>query len=522
MVKIKPIFFIALVFICTYFSFYPSLNNGFTNWDDSLYVVDNPAVKDLSLKGLSNIFTTFHRGLYKPLVILSFALEYHFFKLDPVVYHKTNLILHLINCVLVFIFIYMLCANSWVAFISALLFGIHPLHVESVAWISERKDMLYALFFISSLISYLNFLMGKGMKYYYFSLILFIASLFSKPMGITLPFITFICDYSFGIKVDKKNLLQKIPFFIIVFVFSLVTFNSARGYVHLESDFNVLDNILIACYGVVFYIVKLFMPFNLSALYPYPLKEGNYLPVVFLLSPLVVIYVLWRVFKTRKYTKDVIFATAFFLLAVLPVLQLVPSGPAVAADRYTYISSIGLFYVVGSAVFWLYSKKIKNNFSRTIVSVFMVFIIAGLMFLTQQRCKVWHDSITLWSDVIAQFPDARLAYQGRGAGYAVYGYFDKAILDFKRAVSLDPGYSGIYDDMGNAYANKGDFELAFSSYSKALQLDPRNGKAYYNRAVAYFERKEYFKAWDDLHKAEYFGHNVNPDFLNDLKKVSGR
>jgi len=164
MAKIKPIVLIALVVICAFFSLSPSLNNGFTNWDDPGYVIDNPDIKDISLKGLSNIFTTFHRGLYKPLIILSFALEYHFFKLDPLAYHITNLILHLINCVLVFVFIFILCANPWVAFISAFLFGIHPLHVESVAWITERKDMLYTLFFLGSLISYLIFRKGQGMK----------------------------------------------------------------------------------------------------------------------------------------------------------------------------------------------------------------------------------------------------------------------------------------------------------------------------------------------------------------------
>ncbi len=520
--KIKPIVFISLVFICTFFSFSPSLNNGFTNWDDNVYVINNYAVKDFSLKGLNNIFTTFHRGLYKPFVFLSFALEYHFFQLDPLVYHKTNLILHLINCVLVFVFISILCANSRVAFISALLFGIHPLHVESVAWISERKDMIYSLFFLSSLISYLNFLRGKGLKYYYFSLILFIASLFSKPMGITLPFITFICDYLFGIKCDKKNLLQKIPFFIIAIVFIVLTFNAAKDFVNYEPDFNALDNFFIACYGVVFYIVKLFMPFNLSAYYPYPLKAGNYLPVVFLLSPLAVIFILWGAFKSSKYTKDIIFGIAFFLAAVFPALQLVPSGPAIAADRYTYISSIGVFYIVGVAIVWLYSKKLKNNFLKAMVSVILVFMTVSLLFLTRDRCKVWHDSVTLWSDAIAKFPDARLPYQGRGAGYAKQGDFSSAISDFKRAVYLDPSHSGTYEDMGNAYASKGDFELAFSNYSRALQIDPKNGKAYYNRAVAYFLKKEYNKAWEDVHNAEYLGYDADFNFLQDLKKVSGR
>lgn len=520
--KIKPIILISLVLISAFFSFYPSLNNGFTNWDDYIYVVNNPVIKDFSLKGLSNIFTTFHRGLYKPFVFLSFALEYHFFQLNPFAYHITNLVFHLINCILVFVFIFILCANLRVAFISALLFGIHPLHVESVAWISERKDMIYSFFYLCSLISYLNFLKGKGMKYYYSSLVLFIASLFSKPMGISLPFIILICDYLLGIKFDKKNLLQKIPFFAIIIVFVALTFNATKEFIYNKPNFNALDNIFIACYGFLFYIVKLFMPFNLSAYYPYPLKTGNYLPVVFLLSPLAVISLLWGAFKTSKYTKDIIFGIVFYLAVVLPALQLVPAGPAVTADRYAYISSIGIFYIVGKAIVWLYSKKLRNIFLRAVVSVFLVFITAALLFLTRDRCKVWHDSMILWSDAISKFPDARLPYQNRGPAYAELGDFDKAISDFKRAISLDPGHCGLYEDLGNAYASKGDFESAFSNYNRSLQIDPKNGKAYYNRAVAYFIKKEYNKAWEDVYIAEDLGYDVDFNFLEDLKKESGR
>ncbi len=556
MLEIKPIALIFLVLICAFFSFSPSLNNGFTNWDDQFYVIDNPDVKDLSLKGLNEIFTTFHRGLYKPFVILSFAVEYHFFKLDPSAYHKTNLILHLINCILVFVFISILCANSWVAFISALLFGIHPLHVESVAWITERKDMLYAFFFLGSLISYLNFRRGQGMKYYYFSLFLFVASLFSKPMGIFLPFMTFACDYLQGKRFDKNNFLQKIPFFIIAAAFVGLTFNATKDYVKYEPYFNALDNVFIGCYGVVFYIVKFFVPFNLSALYPYPSKVGSYLPAVFLLSPLAVIFFLWGALKTGKYTKDIIFGIVFYLLAVFPGLQFVPSGPAIAADRYAYISSIGIFYIVGAVIFRFYSKKLKNNFLTALVSVFLVFMMAGLMFLTRDRCKIWHDSVTLWSSVIVKFPDAKLPYQNRGAAYlelgdfdnaaldfkrAIYldpvhavlydnlgkayagkGDFDNAILDFKRAIYLDPGQSDTYYNLGNAYAGKGDFESAFSCYDRALSIDPGNGNAYYNRAVTYFLNQEYNKAWADMHSAQYHGYEGDPNFLEDLKKVSGR
>jgi tetratricopeptide (TPR) repeat protein len=200
----------------------------------------------------------------------------------------------------------------------------------------------------------------------------------------------------------------------------------------------------------------------------------------------------------------------------------VPSGPAIAADRYSYISSIGVFYIVGAAIFCLYSKKFKKNFLRAVVSVFLVFIITGLLFLTRERCKVWHDSITLWSDAIAKFPYASLPYRARGPAYAEQGDFEKAILDYRRTVYLDSNQIMSYDDIGNDFVSIGKFELAFFSYGRALQIDPKDAKAYNNRAVAYFLKKEYNLAWADVHNAEYFGYDVDPNFLEDLKKLSGR
>src|SRR3989339_423851 len=221
MQKRNIIFSVCLILIVTFISYHSSIKNDFVNWDDNLYITGTNKIRELSLKSIVNFFT-------------SFDIEYKFFKLNPHAYHLTNLILHLINCLLVFWLIVLLSKKASVSFIVALLFGIHPLHVESVAWISERKDVLYALFYLGSIISYIYYLKGEtlhfiqgdskkqndgGKKYYYYSIFLFLLSLLSKSMAVTLPFVLILTDYLNNKKINKNTLKEKIPFFILSIVF---------------------------------------------------------------------------------------------------------------------------------------------------------------------------------------------------------------------------------------------------------------------------------------------------------------
>ena len=172
-------FCLSIIFIVTSISFYPSLNNGFTNWDDETHVVDNSSIKTLTWKTVADLPASLLIGNYIPLTALTYMLEYRFVRLNPFVYHATNLVLHLLNCLLVFWFVYLISRGIFVAFAASLLFGIHPLHVESVAWISERKDVLYALFFLASLICYGYYLKKLlSPKYYYLSVFFFLLSLY--------------------------------------------------------------------------------------------------------------------------------------------------------------------------------------------------------------------------------------------------------------------------------------------------------------------------------------------------------
>ena len=215
----KIILSLCLILAILAISLFPSLKNDFINWDNQQYTTKNKTITELSWRNIETIFDRTYMGHYHPLTLLSYSLEYRFFKLNPFAYHLTNLILHLLNGLLVFWLILMLKGGVLTSLVVSLLFGIHPLHVESVAWIFERKDLLYSFFFLGSLIVYLAYLKTRGVRYYALSLFLFLLSLFLKSMAVTLPFVLVLCDTLLHRKIDRKCLIEKIPFLVTAFIF---------------------------------------------------------------------------------------------------------------------------------------------------------------------------------------------------------------------------------------------------------------------------------------------------------------
>ena len=418
----------CLILITVFLSFSPSLKCGLVNWDDDRYLSGTPAVQPISLTAAKEASTSFFIGHYQPLTILSYALDHHFYKLNPLGYHLTNLILHLLNSLLVFYLIYLLSGNIGVSFITAILFGIHPLHVESVAWVSERKDVLYSFFFLSSCIAYLYYRRREhSSKYYILSLFLFLCSLLSKSMAVTLPLLLLLMDYYLKRKPSKTIFLDKIPYFFLSIISCLIVFFGVIlfGGIRQEAHFSLLSTLSVASYAVIFYLGKLFLPIKLSCLYPYYNFEYNptYLYsiiAVILLSVLIVLYV--------KYTRKILFGAALFLLTLLPALQFIPNGEIIVADRYTYIPSIGIFFIMATFIYWLYSKKLKM-FSLVLV----ILIISTFSIMTYSRCKVWKDSVTLWNNALINYPGSSIIYSSLGAAYSDLGQDDKAILNFKKA-----------------------------------------------------------------------------------------
>jgi len=497
---------ICLILAFTLTSFFPSLKIGFVNRDDNSYITENPLITELSWEKIKTIFSTSYMGHYHPLTLLSYSLEYLFFKLNPFVYHATNLILHLCNSLLVFWFIFLLTDSLLVSLVVALFFGIHPMHVESVTWVSERKDVLYSFFFLGSMICYLFYRRTKEMKYYYLLFFLFVLSLLSKVMAMTLPFVLLLFDYHLDRKFDKKMLIEKAPFFMLAFCFGLIAISipgSMGGTKHgypLSSfgKFFIFSDILL------FYLTKLIIPAKLSCLYPYPGEIITPWPYIFLYLPILIGFLIVFLFLIKD-TKKIIFGLLFFFVTIAPALPL-----KTVADRFTYIPSIGIFYIFGEVISYLYWRRIKDSrMMRTLFLIVLIGIIGVFSFLTWEGSWVWKDSMALWDNVIKKYPNIPKAYASRGEAYSEIGQYDQAILDYTKALKINPKYSEAYYDRGNAYGKKEMLDQAILDYTKALEINPKYSEAYYNRGNAYGKKDQFDQAILDYTKAL----EINPNYV---------
>ena len=502
----RRLLLLGIVLGLTILSFAPALTDGFTNWDDPGYVLENLSIRDLSGSGVKTIFSSYVEGNYHPLTMLSLAVEYHFFQLNPGVYHVTNVLLHLLNTALVFWFIMLLTGRLETATITALLFGIHPLHVESVAWISERKDVLFSFFYLGALVAYVLSLRPQGdrRRYLAIALILFVLSLFSKGMAVTLPAVFLLVDYYLGKGITVKTIAEKWPFLVLSVAFGVVAVfaQQAKGAIQDITLFPLYERVLFACYGAVEYLVKLVLPPPLSAFYPYPLRAGGQLPLIYYASPVVLLLGGAIVWKSIRHTRDVAFGVLFYLATLVLVLQLLPVGSAIIADRYTYLPYIGIFFLIGQG-YYAVARGQAERFRR-LKPVLMMLLLgyAGwLFFLTRERCEVWKDNLTLWTDVLKNYPMVPVAYNNRALTYKSAGSFDLAMADYNKALEIKPDDTEAFSNRGNIYLMTGRYDLALADLNKALAVKRDLPVTLNSRGAVYFNLAKYDEALADFNRA---------------------
>lgn len=485
---------IPLILLITLLVYLPALKAGFV-WDDVNYIQKNPQIHSINPE---QIFSGYVMGNYHPFTMLTLAIEYQLFGLNAAGYHIVNLLLHLLNVMLVFYAIFLLSNKTKVALIAAILFGIHPLHVESVAWASELKDLLYTFFFLGAYIFYLKYLKNRQRKFYFFALLLFLASLLSKAMAASLPVLLLLTDYFMGRKLNIKVWLEKIPFFLLAVIFGVVAVLAQQSSESIQdiSIFTIPQRIVFACYGFITYLEKLILPLHLSAFYPYPIKSGADLPAQYYIYPVLLLGLAAFAIYSLRFSKKIIFGTGFFAVTVILVLQLLPVGDAVMADRYSYIPSIGIFYLAGEGFYWLWNKNRKVP-AIALLSVLIIFFSVT----TWSRSGVWKNGITLWNDVISKYPNTAVAYNNRGGTFLNEKKYDEALNDFNKAIELRPNYSGALNNRGIILSDKKRYEEALKDYNKAIELQNDYASAYNNRGLLLMELNRYPEALRDFNKA---------------------
>ena len=509
--------------------------NELTSFDDDFYILNNPFLRDWTWHGVKAIFTSFYTSNYHPLTTLSYFFEYHFAGVNPLPYHILNIVLHLICTWLVYRFTYRLSGSTITAAIVSLFFGIHPMHVESVAWISSRKDLLYTIFFLLSSLQYLKYQQAQSKTAHYIAcLIFFVAAILSKAAAVSLPLVFFAIDWYQGRRLSKSSFLEKAPFLALSIVFGIINILAQKegGSInHIAAGFGIINRIFLFFSAISFYLVKLVAPIGLCAMHYFPkLGPDGKLPPLYYLSLPFISLLLWLITRHYKLRRDVLFGFAFFIFTISLMLQIVSVGSALTAERYTYVAYIGLFYIIGQ---WISQVAIyKWRIPLTIIGIaFTLFCCLQ----TWNRISIWKNDDILFSDFIEKYPDvyhgywlrgnyrkrigdlpgaiadyssslernARFedAWYNRGLVYDMVGKPKAAIRDYTQAIKLSPGLAEAFNNRGWALYQLGDTARAMADYNHALLLNPAYPQACNNRGWAYLQSGNTQNALIDFTKA---------------------
>jgi protein O-mannosyl-transferase len=472
------------IILLTVIAYLPAFNNGFTNWDDTLYVTDSKFITSISVQSILAFFKTLQaQGNYHPLTLISLALDYKLFGFNPAGYHTVNILFHLFNICLVFLLIQKLFKTEFITIATTLLFAIHPMHVESVAWVSERKDVLYVFFYLAGLWCYVKYIDEEKRNFIIYTVLCFVLSLLAKGQAVTFPLALMIIDYIRNGKLSIKSVLVKAPFLILSLLAGVVAIyaqredNATQLYIHLSLS----DRIVVSGYAFALYIFKLFVPIKLAAVYPYTDKINgvfNYLVYLSFIIPVGFAVLMWKLRKNRV----VLSGLLFFLLNIMLLLQLMPVGYSIISERYTYLSYLGLFWAASYGIHYIIQKAANTRLIITTVCCIYVIV---LTFFCFQRTKVWHDSSTLWENELSQFTNVPVAWNSVGMIYESKDDPRNAKECFNHAISVYPDYALALADRSLAYIQLGLYDSAILDDNRALKILPNDESAHQNRSAAY-------------------------------------
>jgi tetratricopeptide (TPR) repeat protein len=489
------------------------LQNDFVSWDDGPTLLENPNYRGLDGQRLRWMFTSFYLGHYQPLSWVTFALDYLIWGVDPFGYHLTNLLLHACNAVLFYYLSARLLSLAFrdgtdplsirvAAVFSAVLFAIHPLRVESVAWATERRDVLSGLFFLVTILSYLR-AFGEGQRNYArwlsVALLAYALSLLSKATGITLPLVLLLLDiyplgrlrgspFKWSAADCRKVCLEKLPFFFLALAFGGVALLAQReaGALRTVERYDLLYRGAQAFFGIVFYLWKTALPVKLSPLYEAPFYVDLRGPV-FMISVAIVMALSLVFVRARDSWPGGLASWVYYLVLLAPVLGIAQSGPQLVADRYSYLACLSWAVLAGAGLLYGCGAWIKDGITKKFVYAALgvtVIFSAALAGLTRRQIQVWHDSETLWRQVLSVTPESSYAQNNLGNVFAKRGDVDEAVQRFQIALRLNPRLAEAHYNLGNILYRRGQLDQAVGYYRDAIRVRPAYAEAHYNLAVA--------------------------------------
>lgn len=502
----------SIVLALTLIAMLPVLSTGLLNYDDELYITENPFIQAFDI---GNLFTEIYQNQYSPIAMTLMALQYKLgFSVGLLKF--VSVLWHLLNTALVFFIVDNLFRPlKWaqphiMATFAALLFGVSTMQLESVAWLAaSMKIGSYAFFSLLSIYLYLKYLDQNDKKFLWISLGVFVLACLCKEQAVALaPTLVLIDYFKKRAWLSPKILIEKIPFFIVALAFGLLTLkaSSAAEVKHLVYDFNLGERILFASYALGSYFTKLTMPFNLSFFYTYPVKGA--VPAYYYIYAILFLAVLSLLFNAiRRDNRVVVFGILFFLINIgLTIFtQVLSVRDVIMADRYVYLSSIGWFVILGYLLFNVIGKHFGEATGRYIGGLMVI----AMTIITFMRGPVWKDSLAIFTDVIEkeEYTDGRknpylaLPYNNRGIAYKRKGDVQKAMTDFNSAIAASQKYASGFLNRGNIYFNRGDNKMAMKDYDQTLKLDSNNAKALSARGAIYAQSGQMDRALTDLNKA---------------------